>query len=117
MSRKRTSTLMSAIAWLTCALASNGASSAITLSALMPIEAIYTGPNGNFLLIMEASNPACGSSGNQFNVYIGQVGMTADGAKAALAAVLTAYALDKPIRVYFDPAIAGCPVQQVSLIP
>ena len=43
--------------------------------------------------------------------------MTADGAKSALAAVLTAYAVGKPVRVYFDPAIVGCPIQQVALMP
>ena len=93
------------------------ANAAIELSALLPIRAIYTNPQGGFLLILEASNPACGSSGNQFNVFVGQVGMTADGAKSALAAVLTAYAVGKPVRVYFDPAIVGCPIQQVALMP
>ena len=117
MTSKRASILLSIVVSFGLAAASNTASAAITLSPLMPISAIYAGTNGSFLLILEASNPACGSSGNQFNVSIGQVGMTADGAKAALAAVLTAYAIGQPIRVYFDPAIAGCPVMQVNLTP
>ena len=97
--------------------AASPANAAIQISPSMPIAGIYTSPQGGFLLILEASNPACGPSGNQFNVYVGQVGMTADGARGALAAVLTAFALGKPIRVYFDPTIAGCPIQQVNLQP
>jgi hypothetical protein len=97
--------------------ASEPAFAAIQLSAQLPITAIITGPQGGFLLLLPASNWACGSSGNQFNVTVGQVGMTADGAKAALAVTLMAYAQGKLIRVYFDPAIAGCPVQQVYIEP
>ena len=101
-----------------CLLASvNTANAAIELSALMPIDAIFTNPQGGFLLLLPASNPSCGNSGNQFNVEIGQLSMTADGAKGALAAVLTAYALGKPIRVYFDRTIPGCPISEVMLAP
>lgn len=89
------------------------ATAAIELSAQLHINAILSAPQGGFLLLLPASNPACGNSGNQFYVTVGQVGMTAEGAKAALAVALTAYALKKPIRVYFDPAISGCPVQWI----
>jgi hypothetical protein len=82
----------------------------------MPIAGIIN-HSGGFLVLMEASNPSCGSSGNQFNVSIGQNGMSADGAKSALAVVLAALATERPIIVLFDPAIAGCPIQQIWLKP
>lgn len=107
--------LISAIASVALLASSGRAHAAIELSPSVPISAVLTNPSGGFLSLLPASNPACGSSGNQFNVSIGQVGMTADGAKSALAVALTAYALSVPIRVYFDPSIAGCPVQQVIL--
>lgn len=85
------------------------------LSAELPISGILSNPQGGFLLLLSASNPACGSSGNQFNVWVGTYpgGMTSDGAKSAMGVALTAYALGKPIRIYFDPAISGCPISQI----
>ena len=112
----RIRSLMVASIAATCMLASvEKANAAIALSELLPIDGIYTNPQGGFLVLLPASNPSCGNSGNQFNVYIGQAGMTADGAKGALAAALLAFGMGKPIRVYFDPTIPGCPIMQVIL--
>jgi hypothetical protein len=86
-------------------------------TAELPIDGIISNPQGGFLLLLPASNPACGSSGNQFNVFVGVNSVTADGAKSALALAMTAYALGKPLIVLFDSAIAGCAVQQVYIKP
>jgi hypothetical protein len=86
-------------------------------TAELPIQGTISNPQGGFLLLLPASNPACSSSGNQFNVYVGVNSVTADGAKAALALAMTAYAMGKPVVVLFDSAIAGCVVQQVYIKP
>jgi hypothetical protein len=82
-----------------------------------PVSSIINGPNGGFLLLLEASNPNCGLSGNQFNVNPGQNSVTADGVKAALAVALMAVASGRPISIVVDDTIAGCPVQQIRLDP
>lgn len=115
---KRTRNTFALVAMGLAGLSSPGIGHAANAwSASLPIEAIITNPAGGFLLLLPASNPSCGSSGNQFNVTAGVNSMTAEGAKAALAAVMTAYALGKPVIVLFDSAIAGCPVQQVYIKP
>ena len=117
MNSRMKSMVASTLISLGSLVAANTASAAIELSPQLPISGILTNPQGGFLMLLTASNPACGSSGNQFNVTIGAAGMTAEGAKSALAAALTAYALGKPVRVYFDPALPGCPVQMVWIEP
>ena len=97
--------------------ASGTAVAANAWTAELQIQGIISNPQGGFLLLLPASNPACGSSGNQFNVSVGVNSVTADGAKVALALAMTAYAMGKPVVVLFDGAIAGCPVQQVYIKP
>jgi hypothetical protein len=107
--------IASATVAFACLASSRSAEAAIELSPSLQINAIFSNPQGGFLMLLPASNPACGPSGNQFNVFVGQLSVTADGAKGALATALMAYAMNIPIRVYFDPALPGCPVQQVII--
>jgi hypothetical protein len=115
MNKRKKTSLIAAV--LCCMATIQAAEAANAWSAELNIEGVITNPAGGFLLLLPASNPACGSSGNQFNVTVGVNSLTADGAKVALAQVLTAYAMGKKIIVLFDSAIAGCPVQQVYLKP
>ena len=81
----------------------------------IPITSVITNGAGGFLLLLNLSDPACGSSGNQFNVVVNVNGQTADGAKSALATVLTALALGKSVSVVVDDTQYGCPIQQVRI--
>ena len=119
MTRSTRNPFALALACAACISAPGVTEAGTQLSAELPIGGILTNPQGGFLLLLNASNPACGSSGNQFNVWVGTFpgAMTSDGAKGALAVAMTAYSLGKPIRVYFDPAISGCPVSQVWIAP
>jgi hypothetical protein len=67
--------------------------------------------------LLTASNPACGSSGNQFRITPGVNSVTAEGAKTAFGIAMTAFAMGKPVMVLFDSTLPGCAVQQVYLQP
>jgi hypothetical protein len=96
---------------------SAGASAANVWKNNLPVSSIMTYPNGDFLLILEASDPNCGPSGNLFYVLSGLNGQTADGVKAALAMALTAFTSGKTVSVYTDTAVSNCPVQLVRINP
>ena len=81
----------------------------------IPITSVISAPNGGFLLLLNLSDPACGSSGNQFNAIPNVNGMTIDGAKAALAVLLTALALNKQVSIIMDDTQNGCPIQEVRV--
>ena len=83
----------------------------------LPISSIMTYPNGDFLLVLPASDPNCGPSGNLFYVLAGQNGQTAEGLKAALAMALTAFTTGKTVSVYADTAVGNCPVLLVQINP
>ena len=73
--------------------------------------------NGGFILLLEASDAACGPSGNQFYVQAGSNGMTADGVKSTLAVVLTALAMGRTVNALVDTTLGGCPVQLAQINP
>ena len=107
-----------------CLIASAGflaaappAGAAEVLVGPLQISAVITNPQGGFLLLATATQPGCGPSGNQFNAWVGASYMTADGMKGALAVVLAAYAMGKPIKFYYNNALTGCPITQVWLEP
>jgi hypothetical protein len=104
---------IAAVAAIICAPSTALAANA--WSAELPIDAVISQPDGGVLLLIAASNPACGSSGNQFHITPGVNGLTADGAKTAVATALLAFASGRKVVVLFDSVINGCPVQQVML--
>jgi hypothetical protein len=82
----------------------------------LPVSSVISNPDGGFLLLLNsASDPACGPSGNQFNAIPNVNGMTTDGAKAALAVLLTALALNKQVSIVRDDTQSGCPIAQVRV--
>jgi hypothetical protein len=81
----------------------------------LPISSILNNLDGGFLLVLPASDPSCGPSGNHFNVDPGVNGQTTDSVKTTMALVLTAFAMGKTITIYADHALPGCPVQLVLL--
>jgi hypothetical protein len=68
----------------------------------LPISSILNNLDGGFLVLLPASDPACGSGGNSFNVDLGVNGQTTDSVKATLAIVLAAFATGKTITIYAD---------------
>jgi hypothetical protein len=80
-----------------------------------PVKSVITLNNGGFILLLEASDPACGSSGNQFYVQTGLNGQTTEGVKVALAVALTAFSTGRTVNAYVDTAINGCPVQYLQI--
>lgn len=82
----------------------------------MPVSSVISSPDGGFLLLLNsAGDPACGPSGNQFNAIPNVNGMTTEGAKAALAVLLTALALNKQVSMVRDDTQSGCPIQGVRI--
>jgi hypothetical protein len=81
----------------------------------LPISSILNNLDGGFLVLLPASDPACGSSGNHFNVDPGVNGQTTDSVKATLAIVLAAFAMGKSITIYADNTQPGCPIQLVMV--
>jgi hypothetical protein len=81
-----------------------------------PVHSIVAHPFG-FILILEASDPACGPSGNQFYVQAGLNSQTADGVKSILAVAMLALSTGRTVNALVDTAISGCPVQQLQLNP
>jgi len=81
----------------------------------LPISSVLNNLDGGFLILLPASDPACGSSGNHFNVDPGVNGQTTDSVKTTLAIVLAAFAMGKMIIIYADNALPGCPVQLVMV--
>ena len=81
----------------------------------LPITSILNNLDGGFLMLLSASDAACGPSGNQFHVDPAVNGQTTDSVKTTLAIVLSAFAMGKTITVYADNAIPGCPVQLVMV--
>jgi hypothetical protein len=79
------------------------------------VQSIVSLNNGGFILMLQASDPACGASGNQFYVQAGLNGQTAEGVKIALAVALTAFSTGKTVNAYVDTAINGCPVQYLQI--
>ena len=82
----------------------------------LPIEGIIPHPSG-VLLMLTASDPNCGVSGNQFNAVINANGQTADGVKMILSVALVALTTGRTVDVVVDTSIAGCPVQQIRINP
>jgi hypothetical protein len=105
------------ISILLCTLASADAMAVGSWKSNFPVQSIVTLNNGGFILLLEASDPACGNSGNQFYVQAGLNGQTAEGVKSALAVALTAVATGKTVSAFVDTAISGCPVQYLQLNP
>jgi hypothetical protein len=94
---------------------SNAAQAANAWKTNLPISSILNNLDGGVLLLLPASDPACGSSGNQFNITANRNGQTAESVKTTLAIVWMAYSLGKTINIYVDNTLPGCPVQLVQI--
>lgn len=113
-SRRRSTYFALAMVALVCGLNSRADATNVWFGPY-PIQSVISNPQGGFLLLIPASDPACGSSGNQFNGTPNVNSMTLDGANAALAVLLTALALNKPVSVVADDTLSGCPIEQVRI--
>jgi hypothetical protein len=114
--RRSHSALFAAAYALAAYTASSPASAANAWIGPFPISSVISSQSGGFLLLLNAaSDPACGSSGNQFNAVPTLNGMTSDGAKSALAVLLTALALNKQVSIIMDDTQSGCPIAQVRV--
>jgi hypothetical protein len=80
-----------------------------------PVASVISLANGGFILLLEASDPACGPSGNQFYVQAGLNGQTAEGVKVTLAVALTALSSGRTVNALVDTAINGCPVHLLQI--
>jgi hypothetical protein len=99
-------------------IACNSAFAANSWKNNVPIVGLYNVPTGGFLMFLPpGTDPACGPSSNLFYVLPGQNGVTADGAKAALAIALTAFTLGKTVNILYDNTISNCPIQIVWINP
>lgn len=99
-----------ALPWSAGALAANA------WKTNFPVQSIIAHQAG-FILILEASDPACGPSGNQFWVEPNLNSQTAEGVKRVLAVAMMAMATGRTVNVLVDTAVAGCPVQQLQVNP
>ena len=110
-------TVLAAACVAALALPSKTVTAANAWKYSLTISSFVNNLDGGFLLFLPANDPACGASGNQFNVDPGANGQTVESVKTTLALVLTAYATGKTINIYTDNAVAGCPIQLVQVNP
>jgi hypothetical protein len=99
-----------ALPWSATALAANA------WKTNLPVHSIVAHQAG-FILILEASDPACGPSGNQFYVEPNLNSQTAEGVKRLMSLAMLAIATGRTVNALVDTSINGCPVQQLQLNP
>ena len=109
--------VLAAAAVVALAVLSQTVNAANAWKSSLSISSILNNLDGGFLLLLPAGDPACGPSGDHFNVDPSINGQTADSVKTTLALVLTAYATGKTINIYADDTLPGCPVQLVQVNP
>ena len=104
------------VAGLLASLPMGQISAANTWKSNFPVHSVVAHQNG-FELVLEASDPACGPSGNLFTVQEGLNDQSAEGVKRLLAVALFAMATGKTVNALVDTSISGCPVQQLQVNP
>jgi len=101
------------LAWLTIASANSYAAAAFVQST---VKSVYPQADGSFVIILTNDASTCSAvSPKYFFVTPAQNGMTVDGAKAMLAATLTAFALGSSLALSFDDATIYCYVNRISM--
>lgn len=111
--------LSRAVAFTLLAFAfSSGVSSAAEVWFANYVKHVYPHASGSFVIIFVADAPTCSSASNPdyFNVSVGNNGVTADGAKAMLAVVLTAFVANKRIQLAFDDSTPSCYVNRLLIL-
>jgi hypothetical protein len=80
------------------------------------IKHIYPLGDGSFVLIFREDAASCAGTTSKYHyVRAGNFGVTADGVKAMLATVLTAYAMDRRITLLFDESSAECYINRLQI--
>jgi hypothetical protein len=79
------------------------------------LKSIIASPGG-VTLFLEASEPVCGPSGDQFNLSVNVNGQTADSVKMLVSIAMAALTTGRTLDVFADTAVAGCPIQLVRIV-
>ena len=79
----------------------------------VPVGKIYPHGDGRVLLSFVPAAPNC----NWHYVQVGENGMTAEGLKLIYAGALTANALGRNVRVYYDKDTSSCYIARLMVCP
>jgi hypothetical protein len=83
------------------------------------IQFIYPQANGSVVVGFDLNNASCPNletPTQYFFMAVGQNGVTADGMKNVLAALMLAFASDKTVSVEFDTATALCYIGRAKVL-
>lgn len=80
------------------------------------IDYVRVTENGAFeIRATQPFDALCAQGGLVFSVSPHKNGVSADGAKALLSVALTAFSLEKPVDVVFDPTTSACFANEILI--